>query len=117
MTQPNKVKVYIAGPMSGLTGENRPAFFKAADLLNHPSFNNIVLNPAILPDGLSQSEYMAICMPMVMMADTVLMLEGWEHSEGATAEFTLAKKLGKQVRFTVPPVCPLCRHMMKVAAA
>ena len=53
------------------------------------------LNPAILPDGLEQHEYMAICIEMVKMADQLVMLPGWERSAGARAEHALAIKIGK----------------------
>ncbi len=54
------MKIYIAGPMSGLVEFNRPAFmFTAAKLTGR---GHTALNPAILPDGLSQAEYMDICL-------------------------------------------------------
>ena len=85
-------KVYIAGPMSGLPDFNRPAFRAVAEFERRAG--KVALNPAILPDGLSQPEYMAICLPMVMMADEVLLLDGWELSAGARAEKALAEKCG-----------------------
>jgi hypothetical protein len=67
--------------MSGLPNFNRAAF-------NHAHFHlwskgHIVLNPARLPDGLTQGEYMDICLAMLRCADAIYMLEGWEHSAGA----------------------------------
>lgn len=88
-------KVYIAGPMSGLPEYNRPAFF--AEAARQSELGRSVLNPATLPDGLSQAEYMSICLPMVMAADAIVLLPGWEESAGATAEFSLAAKLEKEV--------------------
>lgn len=85
-------KVYIAGPMSGLIGENRPAFNLAADV--HRALGHVVLNPAILPEGLTESEYMSICMPMLMCSDMIYLLDGWEDSNGTKAEYALAQKLG-----------------------
>ena len=55
-------KIYIAGPMSGLPGFNRPAFHRAAAHIVRRG--NVALNPAILPDGLEQAEYMDICLAM-----------------------------------------------------
>lgn len=89
-------KVYIAGPMSGLPEENRPAFFAMAERVK--AKGHIPLNPAILPDGLQQHEYMAICLEMVKMADRVLLLPGWKNSLGAKAEWSLARKLGKTIQ-------------------
>ncbi|MDN3696817.1 DUF4406 domain-containing protein [Vibrio cortegadensis] len=88
-----KTKVYIAGPMSGLPEFNRLAFNKMDLKLSNKGFS--VLNPALLPDGLSQPEYMDICCSMVRTSDCILMLSGWEHSLGANAEYHLARKLGK----------------------
>lgn len=94
--QSEVVKVYIAGPMSGIADCNRAAFH--AEALHQQSKGRIVLNPAILPDGLTQLEYMQICCPMVMMADEVIMLPAWINSQSATAEFNLAMKCGKVIR-------------------
>ncbi|MCJ8304831.1 DUF4406 domain-containing protein [Shewanella sp.] len=86
-----KRKVYIAGPMSGLPDCNRGAFHLAADV--HRAIGHVVLNPAVLPAGLSQAEYMQICIPMLMCCDEIYLLDGWQQSDGANAEFALAKKL------------------------
>lgn len=83
--------IYIAGPMSGLPNFNRHEFFATAKALQDDGFN--VLNPATLPDGLTQQQYMAICLPMVMASNCVYMLRGWKKSKGAVAEHALAEKL------------------------
>lgn len=88
--------IYIVGPMSGIKDHNRPLFnMVAAELTDH---GHSVLNPATLPDGLSQGQYMQICLPMVSVAHELVMLPGWEQSEGAYIEFLLAKKSGKTIR-------------------
>lgn len=94
-------KIYIAGPMSGLPNFNRDAFHREAERLQ--TLGHVALNPAILPDGLKQHEYMAICIEMVKMADQLVMLPGWERSAGARAEHALAAKLGKPVILTSIP--------------
>lgn len=86
------MKVYIAGPMSGLVNCNRDKFNIMAELLTE--CGHVALNPAILPDGLSQADYMAVCISMLQRCDAILMLNGWQGSEGAKAEHALAKKLG-----------------------
>ncbi|CAH3647104.1 TPA: DUF4406 domain-containing protein [Citrobacter freundii] len=89
------MKIYIAGPMSGLVEFNRPAFmFTAAKLTGQ---GHTALNPAILPDGLSQAEYMDICLAMLRCAEVIYLLKGWESSPGARAEKALAEKLELQV--------------------
>lgn len=88
--------IYVAGPMSSIKGFNRPLFNMVAAELTEQGHR--VLNPATLPDGLSQGQYMQICLPMVAVAHELVMLPGWEQSEGAYIEFCLAKKSGKTIR-------------------
>lgn len=89
MTEPRKIKVYIAGPMTGLPDFNRGAFFDAAQVLfDH---GHIVLNPAVFPDGLEHGDYMKICLPMIDASEAVVMLPGWEKSKGANMEYHYAQ--------------------------
>lgn len=92
-------KTYLAGPMSGLPDFNRPAFFAEAQRLQ--ALGHTVLNPAILPDGLEQHQYMGIRIEMVKAADQLVMLPGWMDSSGAKAEYALAMKLGKRIVFQI----------------
>lgn len=92
-------KVYIAGPMSGIPEFNRPAFHRAARHIVRRG--NVALNPAILPDGLEQAEYMDICFAMLRCADAIFMLDGWQQSAGAKAEYALAEKLGIDIQHQV----------------
>lgn len=90
-------KVYIAGPMSGLPNENRQAFNEEAAMLLEEG--KIALNPATLPAGLTQAEYMDICFAMIRACDTVWFLKGWTKSAGAIAEYAYAKKISKELIF------------------
>ena len=90
--------VYIAGPMTGLPDFNRPAFADRVNVLHAIGYESI-LSPHILPDGLTQAQYMDICLAMVRCADTVVMLEGWKNSPGATIEHDLAEKSGKRIEY------------------
>lgn len=96
-------KVYVAGPMTGLPEYNRPAFFAEAQALQLAGC--AVLNPATLPDGMEQHEYMQICVAMVQVADELVMLPGWERSSGAVAEHALAVKLGKRITMRQGVAC------------
>ncbi|WP_418611967.1 DUF4406 domain-containing protein [Klebsiella pasteurii] len=89
------MKIYIAGPMTGYKDFNRPAFNAFALKLSLDG--HVVLNPAVLPDGLEQREYMDICCAMIRCADAIFMLRGWGCSEGAVAEQALAKKIGLKI--------------------
>ncbi len=89
------MKIYIAGPMTGLPHFNRPAFQQAA--INLSFEKHVPLNPAILPDGLTEADYMAIGLTMLQRADAIYLLTGWQFSAGARAEHALALKLGLEV--------------------
>lgn len=81
---------YIAGPMTGYTNFNREAFNVMCDDLRKQG--HIVLNPAVLPDGLMQAQYMDICLAMLRCVTHVMMLKGWQGSQGAEIEHSLAIK-------------------------
>jgi len=89
------MKVYIAGPMTGLPHFNRPAFQQAA--INLSFEKHVPLNPAILPDGLTEADYTAIGLTMLQRAEAIYLLTGWQFSAGARAEHALALKLGLEV--------------------
>lgn len=87
--------VYIAGPMSGIDNYNRPAFFAAARQLAEAG--HVPINPATLPTTLDDKTYMPICTSMIDGADAIYLLDGWERSGGAMAEFAYARRQGKQI--------------------
>ena len=91
------MRIYIAGLMTGYENFNREAFHKAAEALKREG--HTVLNPAVLPDGLTQPHYMDICMAMLRCVDAVYMLKGWQQSAGARTELALTEKLGHAVIF------------------
>lgn len=86
------MKVYIAGRISGYDGYKE--HFKR-EQLRLEADGHVVLNPADLPKGLSQEEYMRICLPMLHICEGIYMLEGWERSVGANIEHRLAVQANK----------------------
>lgn len=107
------LKIYIAGPMTGYPDYNRAAFnAKASELMAE---GHVVLNPAVLPGGLCQSEYMDICLAMVRSADAIYLLNRWEDSVGARAEHALAEKLGLTVIYESPTniECQVAPHIYR----
>lgn len=87
--------VYIAGKMTGLPGKGRAAFRAAERMLKMRG--HVVLNPAVLPDGLPSEAYMPICLAMLEQAEAIYLLDNWEDSPGAKLELAFAKYQGKFV--------------------
>ncbi|HEN3233718.1 TPA: DUF4406 domain-containing protein [Yersinia enterocolitica] len=85
------MKIYIAGPMTGVANDNRDTFNQVAKSLTGRGY--IVLNPAALPPGSTQHQYMDICFAMLRAADCIFLLPGWKHSAGATAEYHYGYKM------------------------
>ncbi len=90
--------VYLAGPMSGIPDFNYPAFHAAARAIR--GFGVKVANPADNFDGdqtLPWLTYLALAIRQVTEATTVVVLPGWETSEGAGLEVYVAYKLGLKI--------------------
>lgn len=86
--------VYLAGPISEVENYWEP--FEEADDILH-SLGVVVLNPARLPQGMERADYMRLCLQMIDTADVVLLLEGWDRSDGATLERDFCRYIGKPV--------------------
>jgi hypothetical protein len=73
------MKVYIAGPMTRYKDLNKPVFIEASISLMDMGY--VVLNPAILPEGLIKGEYMDICFAMLRSANAIYLFEVYENSK------------------------------------
>ena len=83
-----KLTIYIAGPMAG-DPDYKTKFDAAESYLLWKGW--IVLNPAVLPEGLMPDAYLPICLAMVDAADALVTLKGSEDSNGANIEKAYAK--------------------------
>lgn len=103
------LKVYIAGPMRGITDLNRKEFNKAEKFLNKLGIYDPI-NPARLDkeSGMSDEELvsreglrlaMKRDIDALFECDAVFMLLGWEKSEGALIEHRLATMLGMTILY------------------
>lgn len=86
--------VYIAGKITG-NDKYKDQFRLAEASLSAMGYRT--LNPAALSAGLRPADYMSICVPMLLAADAVYFIPGWESSGGANIEHDLAVYCGKQI--------------------
>lgn len=92
------LRVYLAGPISGIKDRNREAFAAAQRALERKGYT--VVNPLVLnPQPAPWAECMRRDIPHMLGCDTIALLPGWEQSEGATLEHDIAEKLGMNVLF------------------
>jgi hypothetical protein len=91
-------RVYIAGPMTGLPDFNYPAFNEAAEQLKAAGFEP--LNPAAhgLPTNLHRSVYLKAGLRLMLDADKVALLPGYQNSPGAQLELHVAVAVGIEPR-------------------
>lgn len=90
------MKVYIAGKITGDNGY-KAKFAKAWDELSEKG--HAVLNPSILPSGMTNADYMRICLSMIDSADAVYFLPDYKGSPGAQIELAYCLYIGKPVDF------------------
>lgn len=114
------MKIYLAGPMSGIPDFNFPAFKKYATDLREQG--HTVFNPAERDEEIHRKEIFegsgdieaceakgfslrealsADCKAICEWADAIAMIPGWEYSGGARAEFALACALRHKVIYLV----------------
>lgn len=90
------MRIYIAGPMTGLPELNFPAFFREADRLRADGHEPV--NPAELnPDGASWGDCMRKDIAELVKCDAIQLLPGWRSSKGATLEHDIAVRIGLAV--------------------
>lgn len=85
------MKIYIAGKITG--NDNFKEEFERVDNALKAK-GHITTNPAILPDGFSQKDYMKICLSMLDCCDAILLMNNWKESKRATIEYLYAEKVG-----------------------
>lgn len=81
-------KIYISGKITGDPNYKEKFSSIKKDL---EAEGYIVLNPAVLPQGLSNEDYMRICFAMIDTADAVAFIEGFVDSPGAMLELEYCK--------------------------
>jgi len=98
------VRVYLAGPMTGLPEMNFPAFHAAAHKLR--AAGHEVFNPAEFGADKSEAGRRSILRDELAWicecAEAIALLPGWEMSSGATAELAVANALDLKVMRLTP---------------
>ncbi len=90
------MKVYIAGKITG--NENYKAQFESA-ARQIEALGHIVLNPALLPEGMTAEEYMRICTAMISVCDEIWVLPNYWNSAGTKIEISLCEYCDKPVKY------------------
>lgn len=89
------MKIYIAGKITGDRNYRR----KFAEVASqYRDKGNIILNPAVLPLGMSAADYMRICLAMIDTADMVVFLPDWLNSRGASVELEYCNYICKPIK-------------------
>ena len=86
------LKVFLSGPVTSRLDTYQAEFEEAARIVREAG--HLPLNPAALPIGMEQRDYMRITLAMLDSADLILQLSGWGKSAGAVAEYAVAMKTG-----------------------
>lgn len=88
--------VYLSGPITG-TDDYKERFKDLQTKLSGLGYE--VINPveltAYLSEGSTWVTYMEVCLPVIAVCDYVYLMDGWEKSDGARIERTVALMLDK----------------------
>lgn len=90
-------RIYLSGPMSGLPEHNYPAFNAAAARLRAQGHD--VVNPAELNPDASTDWHACLRRDIAALTtcNTLALMPGWEHSQGAHLELDVAHRLGLHI--------------------
>lgn len=98
------MRIYIAGPMTGIPALNFPAFHAEAKRLRALGYE--VVNPAEInaDPAAGWVECMRADIRELVTCEAISLLTGWEKSRGATLEHHIAQALGMAVMLAEPVV-------------
>ncbi len=92
------MRIYIAGPVTGIPERNGTAFSSAMMALVDAGYR--VTNPLhLVPPGMESAKAMRRLVPELCACDGVCLLDGWEKSEGACVEVAVARACGLEVGY------------------
>lgn len=89
------MKVYIAGPMTGIEEFNHPAFERAEEHLRDLGLETWSPHRAFGGDTtLPRAAYIEVGIRKLLDCDAIYLLKDWQRSEGAKLEAAVARELG-----------------------
>lgn len=97
---PPKQRLYLAGPMTGFTDFNYPAFHAEAARLRALGYH--VESPAEneAPPCGTWEAYLRTGLRQMLTCDCVALMPGWADSKGATLERSVGLQVGLSVVFS-----------------
>ena len=98
--------IYISGPMSGYLDYNWPAFEKAYKALEPHAQLPYKKTPE---ETLEWAQYMKKDIKILLQCDAIVMLEGWEKSDGACLERQIASALGYTIYESLAEAVSACK--------
>ena len=95
------MRIYIAGPMTGIKDFNYPAFHAAAKQLR--AYGDEIINPAEVVT--EKDKPWAYCIrkdiAALLTCECIYMLRGYQSSRGAMLELQIATELGMNIRYQI----------------
>lgn len=93
------MRIYLAGPMTGIHEYNFPAFHAEAARLRAEGHD--VVNPAevVTDTSVSWEDCMRVDIPHLLTCEAICFLPGFENSKGARLERRIALDLGMTVMY------------------
>jgi hypothetical protein len=93
--------IYLSGPMTGMKGLNRRAFANARRSLRARFPDEEIISPPHLDEEDAHCGTWEECLRRdlyyVLESRLIVVLPGWEKSEGATLEVHVARRLGTPI--------------------
>src|SRR5689334_17986035 len=90
--QAPRTRLYVAGPMSGLSAHNLPAFAEATQRLEERGYDPVNPGRHGVTPGYTWADYLRRGLTELLGCDGVATLPGWSASRGASLEVHVASE-------------------------